>query len=77
MAEIGKKGVTLLMSDSTNALSPGISLSESIVDETLGELFKNNKDSRIILATFASNIYRLKHIIETCKENKRNTQTLQ
>ena len=71
MAEIGKKGVTLLMSDSTNALSPGISLSESIVDETLGELFKNNKDSRIILATFASNIYRLKNIIETCKENKR------
>ena len=71
MAEIGKKGVKLLMSDSTNALSPGISLSESIVDENLGEIFRNNKDNRIILATFASNIYRLKHIIETCKENKR------
>lgn len=71
MAEIGKRGVKLLMSDSTNALSPGISLSESIVDENLGEIFRNNKDSRIILATFASNIYRLKHIIETCKENKR------
>ena len=71
MAEIGKKGVKLLMSDSTNALSEGISLSESIVDENLGEIFRNNKDNRIILATFASNIYRLKHIIETCKENKR------
>jgi len=71
MAEIGKKGVKLLMSDSTNALSPGISLSESIVDENLGEIFRNNKNNRIILATFASNIYRLKHIIETCKENKR------
>ena len=71
MAEIGKKGVKLLMSDSTNALSPGISISESVVDENLGEIFRNNKDSRIILATFASNIYRLKHIIETCKENKR------
>ncbi len=71
MAEIGKKGVRLLMSDSTNALSPGISLSESVVDENLGEIFQNNKDNRIILATFASNIYRLKHIIETCKENKR------
>ena len=71
MAEIGKKGVKLLMSDSTNALSPGISLSESVVDENLGEIFRNNKESRIILATFASNIYRLKHIIETCKENKR------
>jgi len=71
MAEIGKRGVKLLMSDSTNALSPGISVSESKVDENLGEIFKNNKESRIILATFASNIYRLKHIIETCKENKR------
>jgi len=71
MAEIGKKGVRLLMSDSTNALSEGISVSESKVDENLGEIFRNNKDSRIILATFASNIYRLKHIIETCKENKR------
>ncbi len=71
MAEIGKKGVKLLMSDSTNALSSGISLSESIVDENLGEIFQNNKDNRIILATFASNIYRLKNIIETCKENKR------
>ena len=71
MAEIGKKGVRLLMSDSTNALSPGISLSESVVDENLGEIFRNNKENRIILATFASNIYRLKHIIETCKENKR------
>ena len=71
MAEIGKNGVKLLMSDSTNALSPGISVSESVVDENLGEIFKNNKDKRIILATFASNVYRLKHIIETCRENKR------
>ena len=71
MASIGKKGVTLLMSDSTNALSEGVSVSESKVDENLGEIFRNNKNSRIILATFASNIYRLKHIIETCKENNR------
>ena len=71
MAEIGKKGVKLLMSDSTNALSQGISLSESIVDENLGEIFNNNKNNRIILATFASNIYRLKNIIEICRENKR------
>ena len=71
MASIGHKGVTLLMSDSTNALSEGVSVSESKVDENLGEIFRNNKTSRIILATFASNIYRLKHIIETCKENNR------
>ena len=71
MAAIGAKGVKLLMSDSTNALSPGISLSESVVDENLGEIFRNNQNNRIILATFASNIYRLKHIIETCRESKR------
>ncbi len=71
MASIGAKGVKLLMSDSTNALSPGISLSEGVVDENLGEIFRNNQNNRIILATFASNIYRLKHIIETCRESKR------
>ena len=71
MAEIGKKGVKLLMSDSTNATVPGVSVSESVVDENLSEIFENEKDSRIILATFASNIYRLKHIIEICRKNNR------
>ncbi len=71
MARIGNEGVTLLMSDSTNALVPGFSASESVVDEALGEIFANSKSSRIILATFASNIYRLTHIIETCKVNNR------
>ena len=71
MAAIGAKGVKLLMSDSTNALSSGISLSESVVDENLGEIFQNHKNNRIILATFASNIYRLKHIIDDCRENNR------
>ena len=71
MARIGSEGVTLLMSDSTNALVPGTSISESVVDENLGEIFSNHKDSRIILATFASNIYRLKHIIDIAKRNKR------
>ena len=71
MASIGEKGVAVLMSDSTNALSPGTSLSESVVDENLGEIFASCKNSRIILATFASNVYRIKHIIETCKKNNR------
>ena len=70
MAEIGKKGVTLLLSDSTNALNEGMSISESKVDETLSELFLRH-DGRIIIATFASNIYRLKHIVDTCKRNNR------
>ena len=71
MARIGEKGVAVLMSDSTNALSPGASLSESVVDENLGEIFTANKNNRIILATFASNVYRIKHIMETCRKNNR------
>ncbi len=75
IADIGNKGVTVLMSDSTNALLPGFSNSESVVDEALGEIFSENKNSRIILATFASNIYRLTHIVQTCKENNRKIVT--
>ena len=47
-----------------------MSISESKVDETLSELFLRH-DGRIIIATFASNIYRLKHIVDTCKRNNR------
>lgn len=71
MARIGENGVTLLLSESTNALNPGMSLSESRVDATLSDLFQRQKIGRIIVATFASNVYRLKHIIETCKRNNR------
>lgn len=70
MAEIGTRGVTLLLSDSTNALSEGMSMSESKVDNALGEIFAREK-GRIIVATFASNVYRLKHIVDTCKRNGR------
>ncbi len=70
MAEISKRGVKILMSDSTNALSPGFSTSESMVDEAL-ESIVNKHPARIIIATFASNIYRIKHIVETCKRHNR------
>lgn len=70
MARLGDEGVKLLMSDSTNALVPGFSTSESEVDEALGDIIRGCK-GRIILATFASNIYRLIHIIETCRKNNR------
>ncbi len=70
MARIGDNGVTLLLSDSTNALHSGFSNSESIVDDALGEMFSRS-EGRLIIATFASNIYRLTHIIETCKKNNR------
>ena len=71
MAEIGKKGVDLLISDSTNALNEGMSISESKVDSALNDIFEMYENRRIIIATFASNIYRLKHIVETCYKHNR------
>lgn len=70
MAKIGAEGVKLLMSDSTNALSEGFSKSESTVDDALSDIV-NGYNGRIIIATFASNIYRVKHIVETCRKNNR------
>lgn len=66
MAKLGEEGVDVLIGDSTNALNEGFSSSESVVDETLNEMFGKWKNNRIIIATFASNIYRVKHIFETC-----------
>ena len=74
MAEIGAKGVRLLLSDSTNALTPGFSKSESCVDDTLSDIISSHH-GRVIIATFASNIYRIKHIVETCKNNGRRIVT--
>lgn len=74
MASIGSKGVTLLLSDSTNALNDGFSMSESKVDDALYEILKREK-SRVIIATFASNIYRLKHIVDNCKKTGRKITT--
>lgn len=70
ISDIGKKGVKLLLSDSTNAMSEGFSMSESKVDAALGDIFARH-NGRILIATFASNVYRLKHIIETSKKNNR------
>ena len=70
MAALGQEGVKILLADSTNACVPGYSNSESIVDEALNDVFARHT-SRIIIATFASNIYRIKHIVETCKKYNR------
>ncbi len=70
MAQAGANGVTLLLSDSTNALSSGYSKSESAVDSTLNDMIGRHY-GRVIIATFASNIYRIKHIVETCKKYNR------
>lgn len=64
IAELGKKGVLLLMADSTNVERPGYTMSERTVGESLDNVFKD-ADSRIIAATFASNIHRIQQIINS------------
>ena len=63
--EIGKKGVLALMSDSTNAERPGFTQSERTVGHTFDQIFAEHKDSRIIVATFASNVDRVQQIINS------------
>ena len=64
-AEIGKKGVLALMCDSTNAERPGFTPSEKTVGKTFDSLFSEHRDTRIIIATFASNVDRVQQIINS------------
>ena len=64
-AELGKKGVLALMCDSTNAERPGFTQSERVVGRTFDHIFNEHKGSRIIIATFASNVDRVQQIINT------------
>ena len=64
-AEIGKKGVLALMCDSTNAERAGFTPSEKTVGKTFDTLFSEHKDTRIIIATFASNVDWVQQIINT------------
>ncbi len=67
-AEIGKKGVLALMCDSTNAERAGFTPSEKTVGKTLDSLFLEHKDTRILIATFASNVDRVRQIINTAEK---------
>ena len=64
-AEIGKKGVLALMSDSPNAERPGFTQSERTVGATFDRIFAEHTNSRIIIATFASNVDRVQQIINS------------
>lgn len=64
-AEIGKKGVLALMCDSTNAERPGFTASERTVGKTFDTIFAEHKDTRILIATFASNVDRVQQIINS------------
>jgi len=69
-AELGKKGVLLLMCDSTNVERPGYTMSERSVGEAFEEIFVNAK-GRILVATFASNIHRIQQVVNAAVKYNR------
>ena len=70
LAQIGGEGVLLMMADSTNAIKRGYTQSERMVGETVDTIFEQ-AESRIIIATFASNVYRVQRIIDAAAKNGR------
>ena len=71
LGEIGRKGVNLLLCESTNVCRKGYSMSEKSVGRALDEIIKNHPDQRIIVATFASNIHRMQQIMDIAEKYKR------
>ncbi len=69
--ELGKKGVNLLLCESTNVCRKGFTMSESSVGKALEEIIKSHVNNRIIIATFASNIYRMQQILTLAEKYKR------
>ena len=71
LGEIGRKGVNLLLCESTNVCRKGYSMSEKSVGRALDEIIKNHANNRIIVATFASNIHRMQQIMDIAEKYKR------
>ena len=71
LGEIGKKGVLLLMCESTNAERPGHTPSEKKVGKSLEYIFTANPDKRIVIATFSSNVHRVQQIINVSARHGR------
>lgn len=71
LGEIGRKGVNLLLCESTNVCRKGYSMSEKSVGRTLDEIIKNHPNNRIIVATFASNIHRMQQIMDIAEKYNR------
>ena len=67
-AEIGKKGVLALLCDSTNAERPGFTMSEKTVGATFDRIFAEHANSRLVIATFASNVDRVQQIINSARK---------
>ncbi|MDR1481289.1 MAG: ribonuclease J [Synergistaceae bacterium] len=71
LAELGRDGVLLLLSDSTNSEREGFTPSESTVGRTFEEIFRLHKDRRIVIAAFASNLYRAQQVLNTASRFSR------
>ncbi|EHL14929.1 hypothetical protein HMPREF9630_00972 [Peptoanaerobacter stomatis] len=71
IADIGQKGVLLMLGESTNVERPGYTESESSVGTTLTQIFSSVENNRIFIATFASNVHRLQQIIDAAYKNHR------
>ncbi len=69
--ELGKKGVLMLMCESTNAERPGMTPSERTVGKSLEYIFNTNRDKRIVIATFSSNVHRVQQIIDVSARHGR------
>lgn len=69
-AEYGKKGVLLMIADSTNAERPGHTMSESSVGDTFETIFRH-AEGRILVASFASNVHRVQQIVNAAYSNNR------
>jgi ribonuclease J len=67
-AELGKKGVLAMLCDSTNIFREGFTMSERTVGKTMDHIFMSHQDSRLIVATFASNVDRVQQIINTANK---------
>ena len=75
MAEIGKEGVLLLLSESTNAERPGLTPSEKMVGEHVEDAFMN-AERKVILSTFASNISRVQQVVNAAQKTNRKLALL-
>ncbi len=70
LAQLGEKGVLVLLSDSTNAERPGYTMSEKVVGATFDETFRRSQE-RVIVATFASNVHRIQQAIQAAHRHNR------
>ena len=76
IGEIGKKGIELLLCESTNAERPGFTASERTVGSSLERIFAQYEDRRLIITTFSSNVHRVQQIINTSYKHGRKVAVL-